>query len=1831
MSQLPTQYGITPFGVLNEEERLRRNLEAGLPPGAEAPTDPIAGGLAALEAVQTSSAIQPPNQPMVNAPPQESAPAASPQPAGLDLTPLAQRGAERLGLPPSSAEGISAFADLDPYAREQAWYETIREQLPWVDPSQVAFDRGMPIALIEPPDEKTNELESKLQAAQLALDVAEAQWGERARLGDQEAIARIRLAQNAVDRAANEVQAYSPTSTKPIPQLEDVEANLRALQSDVRARRDLASVLDAEAENLLPDQTGVPEGQISLRGKAGQEFLALRGRTYIDPLTGELRGDEKSLNLLKAQEDKARKTAQAASLRKTASSNQLKVRELLAQHKVLSQQRAEDRFFKTIADFNDVIHQFDNTRNEYNLTSKRLNQLLREAEGFDPRYNSVEENAKRVADIVTRSGVNLGTADAETVTALRDVLFNDIRDDPGVKNYWDNRVAKVRLDAERHTAEGWSLELAGYQRMVEGAGQVASLSPVRELLAKGVEWADIFDNEEDALLMRRRIEAHNQIERDIAAFEGRDPELTPVPPITQSRFKEAANFYRATPRDLARGLLRLSGDSASENVLDTFTPEEKQVGEVGRIAGSLAVSGAAAAAFAPILSQAIVAQVPEAAAGTQLFTLLGSAEKARRAKRLITGINVATEATTFGLLDTLATGSAKEGSIGALFGVGVPAVGYVARQGGKQVAKLGQALSQASKSPTGKVLAELAGEELGGVPLEPIRGFFKGLQDNIISTPVGTEQVLPEALTRSLSSADRSTLESIGSIVGVQSPHSLEIPALRSAIQDSLTKQLNPKTLLKGLSAEDVRAVADDMGIKVTRKGNKIRRRAVLEKEIVKKAKGQDLTNIVAKHNKTVLTNELSKAQLKLERAAIPKLDQWLDGFDDATAAGVRREIAGAVEAQKLQPLSIGRAIRQVRTKYGSGRTMLSKIANKDGTANVSARVLAKKTSTAVQESARDEQTWTNTIAHPILINNRIFGDPRKGLQVRQLMEERIDPSVVTPEIRKAADELKSFFGMVSDLGKKENWQIRTETAAGAKFIDFKPRKNYIPHKFSAEVMDDLHKGGRKAEARVAQLFNDAKNADGSKVFKNIEDARQAMADEVIGETWVSKSISQGGIKSRKWGNIPDSMQENNLLRLTHDYSAYIARERALHKQFGKQRIGLRSLLNGIEKGAGADARQMVEESVLNPLFMKVPIDADVGHLINQISKAEFYGKIAVNPRLTVAQGLQPFLAATRYAGVRGILRGYKRFAQDVVNDALKRGDGWDLLKGSGIYANSTVDFMTDHRYSSVREGLWNWVVGRTQSAIRAPFVTGDFIARAVSGHAGVAMGEDLVRFIRGDKSFARRAWDKAVIGRLPLRTTEANNKWARSWITNHLGLDNVDEILSRVDNKGRWTGFTVDEKKAAIFNFATKTNFGTNVLEIPTVLRKTPMARFLSMFTSFGLKQAGETAGAARAVWKDPAQLISLSGGTLIAGALTAATGNLITGGRVLTNTSTPEGKLAYLYDTILASSVLGAFQNFMYANSARSFVPVVIGDAIEFVGNTFPTIINTAIGRQTVGELAQTIGRSHFPIGRQIENLSRLWNEEKANEVAWNQFSAAMLHASNVASGTTRWDKVKKELYKNQPGQGSDVYDAFLNDDPERLYRFLDNKMRARPDIRTARSAVVGALWNLAPMKLLGDVSFADLAVLAERHGKDLTDMKDRAGVHYMRYANWVAENWEAWKRERADTYGFDPGANPLETEGLTDDKVGPIRMYNFGNTNLWKTMPDEIRAMIGRKPQSYWNPLGQPGQDLIMPEDTIDEAIMLENFFKGVDRDTTAAIIREGRQRPGVEIEPQPVPLF
>jgi hypothetical protein len=687
-------------------------------------------------------------------------------------------------------------------------------------------------------------------------------------------------------------------------------------------------------------------------------------------------------------------------------------------------------------------------------------------------------------------------------------------------------------------------------------------------------------------------------------------------------------------------------------------------------------------------------------------------------------------------------------------------------------------------------------------------------------------------------------------------------------------------------------------------------------------------------------------------------------------------------------------------------------------------------------------------------------------------------------------------------------------------------------------------------------------------------------------------------------------MRETNLYKLTHDYARHMERELAMTAQFGKRRAGVEGIIGSVKNAMGqgktaAEWEQQVRLGIIDPLMGSLAKQPD-GPWLAGFKRYQFVSKIAMNARLWAYQASQPFISAAGPAGLKRTMLAFPK----VLKDAIFQTKDWELLKTSGAVAHAGVDWMMDPRFEDVRQT----VVSKLLNTVGKPFRVMDAASRYVSATAGHGVAEDLVRYLKGEFTPGKRAM-KAALGRVPLSGSDAGKAQAKRWLEEEVGIQNLDEIVNRTGDNGRWGGFTVEESKRVMTWFANRTNFTGNILDIPPWFRNTGAGKLLTMFGSFGYQQARTATRAGRKLvtGEDPWQAISLLGGGLLAGEMNVAIQGFFRGTPRQEDLSTTEGKIARVATDLVASSLLGQLMD-VQDLSIRGFTPVGIIDPLLFVTRSVPSAISDAANGGTFWQVAQTLFEQHVPLLRQLKGpeYAATWGYEAAtgektktgDERAYHDVMGVYMHAQRVADSKTPWTKLKTELaYPSEP-KGGIPYRAYLDGNRTALYQYLDERVESNQgDLTRLTDSLVASLWEASPMDQMRDTD-AETAVRLSQRLPWLQEAQSRSFRHYLDFVNWTQAGVAQWVKDREGKYGW-KAEDVLGRQGPLKVRRGPESLKDFEASKFYKTMPKEWRTLAGARPQSWAMPMqGSQFRGVYSPQ-TLDEIEALDAYQQYIPR--------------------------
>ncbi len=1364
---------------------------------------------------------------------------------------------------------------------------------------------------------------------------------------------------------------------------------------------------------------------------------------------------------------------------------------------------------------------------------------------LDPRPADIAFHAaaERTAKWVERYGVPVQKWTAEQRKMAVDSMRQEIIADPKVQTAWDylqQRAAAVVLD---QTSKAYDAELVGNIGELTGITkfpvQLAGTALV--LLDKAATAID--DENGTPEVLTSFVNAYNAAELRTAAAEQREPILK-----TLDDFRADDHFLAGVGRSLqnwsatdawANSWL-VSARTAAQ--MKAVTPEQiasqKAGEEFGAVMGSMALTPAAAGMLLK-------------AAG--FGRLVGAAKGLSYAERLGVGV---TEATAFSAIEGARTGSSEVAVQNEMMAVplvvGLGALGEIARRanlaslvqtasgrvvaGARAVGRAGAAL--ANDSWAKDFAARVASEE-AAIDLTRIRAAFTRISENAIPPGPVTEA----NLTKAVAGMNDEVLEAVANITG------------------TLTKTPKGK-------ARDI---------------------AWLRKDIVRNALGDEALSqrIVATYNAVLAGSGLQEARAALNGSPVLK-HKWLQ--DPALEPWEREAFIATQNA--AADIYANTDVRGVAKAYDTfihylaplARAIENKARNQYGQAIPTAKMVTR--------GYQDAATYTNTrvavyrqgLTEALVdtgLVNRVGGFDLAAMKRVAKAIETKDFSALNPAEATAAKRLiKLNREMFADtaahgVGVKEETGIR-ETRMDP--------ERYVPMRPLPEVYKDIKAGGKRAAARVDELMATLRDANGNP--RLVGEAGRAKAEAIFADMKRAPSIADwandprgGGLFAREFGAWPEQMRDWNLPRVFSRHAEYVGREVGMAKAFGADRQKLKDLLDVTQKAmtpeAGVVWRQFVDDYLIGPMEGRVKGYNRGESLFGQISEAEYLAKIGLNPHVTLAQLVQPWIASV---GAVGLKRTTAAALQTVYNALFKSGD-WALLKTSGVVTKSIMDLAADMSYQVPGASLHN-IWARTKYAIGRPFQAGDAWARYVAGTAGHGKAQDAIRFLRGDYSFFERAY-RQVYGDTPLFNTSKAQAQVRDWLKRWVGLKDgeIESIVKRTGPNGKWSGFTPDESRRIIGRFVEQTNFRGDILSLPFWARSSPLAKLVTMFGSFGYQQsilAGKSI--AEGFRKGPVGALPSLVGTAVG--LYAAGDYMTRVEHMLSGKDEQEQTLAAnMINRFVASSFAGMLGD-MGNKIKHGFTFPVASDLLALKDSLAGAFDATYEG-DSLSTVTWKLLNAHIPLVRHSKGLADIgaWAYEKAtgdeterlDARAYADALALYSHTRAVQRAADPISAVVADLSDNRVGTG-ELYRAFAERNRSRLREYLDKKLQEkRGDSRRLSESLATSMAAASPVLRLLQMNAQD-AVDLERRTPGLREKQGRAVRHYLNYVSWVRDETLLWAHDNAATLGWNP-AKITQPGGPLQIHVGPVSRSDFANSQFFQTAPKTWLALNGADTPDSW----------------------------------------------------------
>jgi len=790
---------------------------------------------------------------------------------------------------------------------------------------------------------------------------------------------------------------------------------------------------------------------------------------------------------------------------------------------------------------------------------------------------------------------------------------------------------------------------------------------------------------------------------------------------------------------------------------------------------------------------------------------------------------------------------------------------------------------------------------------------------------------------------------------------------------------------------------------------------------------------------------------------------------------------------------------------------------------------------------------------------------------------------------------------------------------------------HYVRQQLRPDIVQAIRDGNGVLIKQIAEKFY--AHPEFGKNLPTLEAWEKALWDLSLQNSMAGEAIGKGGLHARIWHNLPVEFADTNLARLNRKYAAMMSQKIAGAESFGgPSGRGLRGLIDTARKATRGTASEgefnLAKRYVLDPI-LNAEQSWRGADWLNTMTQFEAVTNIFLNVPLMGRQIVQPFLAPTRYVGVRRIAQSYVKFANEV-RKHLMTGKS-DYIEGNvnaGI-CNGVISFIHDPYfrgtkiYDAIMEPLaWEprAVLRNVAGASAKGFQLADTFARSVSAVAGRDWAVDAIRYLNREPSLLNRVFNKVLKGRLPVIDSAAGRAHVEKTLRELYGLQNLDEILSRVDANGKWTGFTPDETARLMYEFARTTNFARDPLTVPTWMSGHPAWRMITLFQSFGYQQSRQSLGALREVFrKNPLeglkQVTSMAGGAFVAGEFEAFQQWLLYGRERQEEPATSSGIAARMANDILMSGQLGLIGNQIQNGLSRGYSPAWLADIVG-LGDTTTAVWDAVQSRGSMTDVLKIAGTTLFP------PLKSAFTAAKGRDrTEYETLMAHIMHARRVGKGTTWWQRFKKQMTPSRALEEAKIYNAFTNNTPKVFYEYLDERMKANNgDVRKTLNAVLSSLRANDPAQRVRDSNFYDMDELFNNQPQLLKYFPSAYRVH-QEMAKWVVGHWYEWQKQNADKYGFDTSSvfsNNDGAQNLMEDIRSNAAPYQ--KSVLWETAPKEYRA-LWPKVYDRHRPLNQSSfADTALDPETVQALLAIDAQYGSLSDAQLRKLLKSPRRQRG-----------
>jgi len=1214
----------------------------------------------------------------------------------------------------------------------------------------------------------------------------------------------------------------------------------------------------------------------------------------------------------------------------------------------------------------------------------------------------------------------------------------------------------------------------------------------------------------------------------------------------------------------------------------TMDPREQAYYDTGAIIGALGVTGKIIKPAYEGLAR--IFGLPRLEALSGIAPRIGEALASMGLKGLTTAAidAAATQKPEVGLLTGgIAAGIPMAKALGRLFKQSM-ALGFTG------AAELTAALEQAGILPARNILPTairlpggnmvVGGGEMTRV-LSALGDMWRGWNRDIISPEVIPPMMAAKAEELIKGLTNQKQFRKLLAGYGVKFPRGQALPPIeqmRTLALEKLAPRLTAEKMLEGFSKEQLNDLAKRWNVSIARLTEGFLRKKLTDAALAETkaealarsklaiqartpTKYKELADI---YNTSMFLDNLNRGLLRIkgEGGHIEReVERMLDELPKPLSTQLRHEMLLASNARGLvRGKSPSEGFKLLMAKHTrTGREFLARLKGAAGRPFRSAKWLGELLDRFNEDANIFFATrMEGSKGARAILNQTIGQDTNKGLDLIKLLEGRFTGQV-DKTLDKAAGTVKAIFDEVAGLAEQMKLRARTteliakdKTGGGvdlirqAKFYDWMPRENYATARFSEEVMADVHAGGERMLRRVRQLFNEALDKKGNPIFDAPEEA-EAFFNNLRAHPYFETAYMDmnriGSPYGRIFDAIPDSMRERNIPRLLENYLGVMARLISMQRNFGRNNAMLDKLRRGIENNLPADSAgatlAFIDDYIIDPLLAPPRMSPGEEKALRYYATAMFAGKIATNPRVIAIQLPQPLLGATKESGLRRVAEGYARTLKAYIDDwSGSSSEALDLLRTAGIGFRSSAHLVSDMMYQDLK-GKLKAAIG----TIGLPFVKMDELARQVSATTAITHAEDLIRWLRGERSIVG-----LFRGRIPFSDSAANRELTIRWLEK-MGVRKVSAALAR--------GFlTPDEKRQVAARASRVTNFAATVLDLPAWMRATPLMRFLTMFQSFGVQQSKLTIDAFADAIRRKAnigQLASLFTGSQLSGEGMLAFQNALRGSQRQEDLSGWEGRVARIWNNMIASGVLGLLGAIITDESGMAIQPVFIND-LRRMWNA-----SRSLGRRNkdLGTAITDMIHGFLPVSRMITGSTfdaRRRDYEQVFTGINNQLGTQRTKGAGLVGAVSR---IRSQISRSYLGQAAWTRQAYLDRNEDRLKNELDDLLQNNNnDLEALERSFRTSLDKSNPADLFFQMDFNRAINWVKQFDPDGSRMMN-AVAFYQDMVRWNYEVYKRWRQERG--LPDIPWKSEKSLMALLAEN-GP----DFYETRFFKTMPEGIQ---------------------------------------------------------------------